>query len=326
MSRVRTYFALGLTALVGLPACLSSAAAQSDYPVKPVTIVVDRAAGGGTDIAARQMAERLTKELGQQFIVDNQPGAAGRIAQQGVLATDPDGYTLLVVGSSYTVNPALYSLDFDPVEDFKPIVCFSQGGLLLVANPKLGVKTLKELLELAKQKPGEVASATVGSGSISDLSTGMMGKMAGAEFTSVQYKGAGPAMIDTIAGVTDILFSSPANAIPQVKGDALVALATTSEFPMPGMEDVPTFEKAGLPGYSVLEWYGVLAPKGIPEEAVEAINKVVNDMLKDPAVVERLNADGLVPAGGSAEEFKERIKDGIARWKQVAADMNITPH
>jgi tripartite-type tricarboxylate transporter receptor subunit TctC len=286
-------------------------AQETDYPTKPVTVIVDRAPGGGTDITARLMAQYLSKTLGQQFVVENQPGAAGRIALQRLSGSAADGYTLLVVGSSYTVNPALYKLEIDPVEDITPVVAISEGGLLLVASPKLEAKTLPDLLKQAKANPGKITSATAGSGSISDLSTALLGMMAGAQFTHVEYKGAGPAMNDTMAGVTDILFSSPANAISQVKAGTLTALATTADIPMPGMTEVPTMQSAGVAGYKVLEWYGVIGPKGIPTPIVEKINGAVNDMLKDPAIVATINRDGFVPAGGSAADFKARIATGI---------------
>jgi tripartite-type tricarboxylate transporter receptor subunit TctC len=284
----------------------------TDYPTKPVTVIVDRAPGGGTDITARLMAQYLTKALGQQFIVENQPGAAGRIALQRLSGSAADGYTLLVVGSSYTVNPALYKLEIDPVEDITPVVAISEGGLLLVASPKLAAKTLPDLLKQAKANPRKITSATVGSGSISDLSTALLEMMAGAQFTHVEYKGAGPAMNDTMAGVTDILFSSPANAVPQVKASTLTALATTADVPMPGMTEVPTMQSAGVPGYKVLEWYGVIGPKGVPAPIVEKLNGAVN-------------RDGFVPAGGSAADFKARIATGIEQWSKVVQGMNIKP-
>ncbi len=301
------------------------ARADDNYPTKPVTVIVDRAPGGGTDITARMMAQYLSKTLGQQFIVENQPGAAGRIALQRLSASAADGYTLLVVGSSYTVNPALYKLEIDPVEDITPVVAISEGGLLLVASPKLEAKTLPDLLKQAKANPGKITSATVGSGSISDLSTALLGMMADVQFTRVEYKGAGPAMNDTMAGVTDILFSSPANAIPQVKAGTLTALATTADVPMPGMAEAPIMQKSGVPGYKVLEWYGVIGPKGIPAPIVEKVNAAVNEMLKDPAIIATINRDGFVPAGGSAADFKARIANGIAQWTKVVQSMNIQP-
>lgn len=315
------YVTMGL--IFTATAALAQPAFANDYPSKPVTVVVDRAPGGGTDITARLLARKLTEALGQQFIVENQPGAAGRIALQRLLASDPDGYTLMVVGSSYTVNPALYNLDYDAVEDITPIGALSEGGLLLVASPKLGAKTVPELLDIARKNPGGINSATVGAGSISDLSTALLGIMAGVKFNNVQYKGAGPAMTDTMAGTTDVLFSSPANAIPQMKSGMLVALATTATFPMPGLPDIPTMDKSGVPGYDVVEWYGAIGPKGIPDAIVEKLNKAINDALENPDVVKKINDDGFVPAAGSPTDFKKRIATGTERWQEVVTKMGI---
>ena len=323
MLRALKCMTFGLAAMAGLALSQAGAWAQDNYPSKPITIIVPLAPGGGTDLAARMIAQHLTQSLGQQVIVENRPGGAGTIGVQVGRAAAPDGYTLMVIGASYSVNPALYDLDFDPVEDITPVVMLSQGGQLLVASSKLGVKTLPELLALAKKEPGKVTSASVGSGSISDLATALMGSMAGVKFTSVQYKGMGPALTDTIAGITDIAFSSPGAAFPQVEAGTLIAVATTSKVPMPDHPEVPTVASSGLPEYDVSLWYGVIGPKDLPAPIVEKINAAVNEMLKDPEVVKKINSDGYVPKGGSAADFKAHISKEVTQWKAVAAEMNL---
>jgi tripartite-type tricarboxylate transporter receptor subunit TctC len=323
MHQTLKHLSLGLTVLAGLAASPMLAAAEDAYPSKPITIIVPLAPGGGTDLAARLMAQHLTQSLGQQVVVENHPGAAGTIGVQAGRAADPDGYTLVVIGASYSVNPALYNLDFDPVEDITPVVMFSQGGQLLVANAKLGFKTVPDLLAAAKKDPGKITSASVGAGSVSDLATALLGTMGGAQFTSVQYKGIGPALTDTVAGVTDISFASPGAAFPQVEAGMLTALATTSKVPIPGHPEVPTVAQSGMPDYDVSLWYGIIGPKGLPAPIVDKINAAVNDMLKDPEVVKKINTDGYTPVGGSPADFKARIAKEVAQWKEVAKGMNL---
>lgn len=315
--------ALGLVAATGLGVSQMSALAQDDYPTRPITIIVPLAPGGGVDIAARMIAQSLTESLGQQVIVENRPGAAGTIGVRAGRDAAPDGYTLMVVGASYSVNPALYELDFDPVDGITPIVMLSQGGQLLVAHPSLGVETVEELVELARNEPDRVNAATTGTGSISDLAAGLLASMADVQITRVPYGGTGPALTDTVAGVTDIHFSTPGSAFPQIEAGMLVGLATTTQFPMPGHPEIPTIADSGLSDYEVSLWYGVIGPPDLPDAIVERINTAVNEMLEDPAVIERISGDGHVPMGGSPEELREQIAREVERWVTVVDEMNI---
>lgn len=324
MNKYLATIGIGLLSIVAMPASQQQARAD-EYPSKPVTIIVPLAAGGGTDRNARLMAQGLTDALGQQFVVENHPGAAGTIGVKMGLAAEPDGYTLIVVGGSYSVNPALRKLDFDAVEDVTPVVQFSEGGQLLIANPKLGVKTVEELIAMAKAEPGKISSAAVGVGSISHMATALLSSMADIELTAVQYKGSGPAMNDTIAGVTGISFASPSSAFPQVEAGTLVALAATSKSPMPGHPEVPTIDSSGLPGFEVSLWYGIIGPKGMPDDVVGKINSAVNDMLKQPETVEAINKGGHVPVGGSPADFKANLSRQVAQWKNVAEGLGLEP-
>src|SRR3954471_20487345 len=222
------------------------------YPTKPVRIIVPFAPGGGSDFIGRFIAQRLTDSLGKQVIVENKPGAGGLLGvEQGVKAA-PDGYTLILIASSYTVNPAIYKMNFDPVADITPIIQLSQGPLLVVTRPSLPVKSLKELIALAKSKPGQINFASSGQGSVIHLATELFDTMAGVKMNHIPYKGTGPALTDTIGGQTDVFFSSTATAMPQVQAGKLRALAVTTAKRIPALPDVPTVAESGVKGYDVI--------------------------------------------------------------------------
>src|SRR3954468_17669249 len=218
----------------------SLAAGAQQYPTKPVRIVVPFAPGGGSDFIARFIAQRLTGSLGQQVIVENKPGAGGMLGITQGVQSPADGYTLTLITSSYTVNPSIYKFSFDPVADITPIIQLSQGPLLVVVRPSLPVKNLKELIALAKSKPGQINFASSGQGSVIHLATELFDTMAGIKMNHIPYKGTGPALTDTIGGQTDVFFSSTATAMPQVQAGKLRALAVTTAKRIPALPDVPT--------------------------------------------------------------------------------------
>jgi tripartite-type tricarboxylate transporter receptor subunit TctC len=314
---------IAAAALAASVLALPHALAQTDYPTKPVRIVVPFAPGGGSDFIARFMAKRLSDALGQQFIVDNRPGAGGIIGIEQGIKAPPDGYTLTVIASSYTVNPAVYPLKFDPVADITPIVQMSQGPLLVVVNPAFKAQSLKELIAMAKAKPGSVNFASAGQGSVIHMATELFGTMAGIKMNHVPYKGTGPALTDTIAGQTDVFFSSTATALPHVKAGKLRALAVTTAKRIPAEPAVPTVMEAGVPGYEVVLWHGLIGPKGMPKPIVDKLNAEVGKILKLQDANEQLQADGVAPAGGSPEQFRQTIAKEIAVWKKVAKDANV---
>src|SRR6195256_5359591 len=230
----------------------SPAAIAQQYPTNPVRIIVPFAPGGGSDFIARFVAQRLTEALGKQVIVENKPGAGGVLGiEQGIKAA-PDGYTLTLIASSYTVNPSVYKLNFDPVNDITPIIQMSQGPLLIVVPPSLPVKNTRELIALAKSKPGQVNFASSGQGSVIHLATELFDSMAGVKMNHIPYKGTGPALTDTIGGPTDVFFSSTATAMPHVKSGKLRAVAVTTSKRIPALPDVPTVAESGVPGYDVI--------------------------------------------------------------------------
>jgi tripartite-type tricarboxylate transporter receptor subunit TctC len=310
--------ALALTA--GVLIALAHAASAQDYPRKAVHVIVPFAPGGGSDFIARFMAQRLSESLGKPFVVENKPGAGGNLGIEQGVRTAADGYTLMLIASSYTVNPAIYKLNFDPANDITAIIKFSQGPLLVLVNPSLGVNTLQDLIALAKKEPGEVMFASSGQGSIIHAATELFNLKAGIKMTHVPYRGTGPALTDTLAGQTKVFFSSAATALQHVQSGKLKALAVTSAKRIAALPDVPTVAEAGVGGYAVDLWHGFIAPKGLPTPIVEKINKAANEVLKLKETAEKLASDGVAPAGGTAQEFMATISSEIELWKKLAAD------
>jgi tripartite-type tricarboxylate transporter receptor subunit TctC len=302
---------------------LPGAAVAQQYPSKPIRIVVPFAPGGGSDFIARFMAQRLTTGLGQQVIVENKPGAGGMLGIEQGVKSPADGYTLTLIASSYTVNPSIYKFSFDPVSDITPIIQLSQGPLLIVSKPSLPVKTTKDLIDMAKAKPGQINFASSGQGSVIHMATELFQSMAGIKMNHIPYKGTGPALTDTLAGQTDVFFSSTATAVPHVQSGKLKAIAVTSAKRIPALPDVPTVAESGLPGYDVILWHGLIGPKGLPRAVVERINSEAGKALKVKETADQLQNDGVAPAGGTSEQFLAQIKKEIGVWRKVAADAGV---
>jgi tripartite-type tricarboxylate transporter receptor subunit TctC len=309
-------FAAALLALPG-------AALAQQYPSKPIRIVVPFAPGGGSDFIARFIAQRLTTGLGQQVIVENKPGAGGMLGIEQGVKSPADGYTLTLIASSYTVNPSIYKFSFDPVNDITPIIQLSQGPLLIVSKPSLPVKSTKELIDMAKAKPGQINFASSGQGSVIHMATELFQSMAGIKMNHIPYKGTGPALTDTLGGQVDIFFSSTATAVPHVQSGKLKAIAVTSAKRIPALPDVPTVGESGLPGYDVILWHGLIGPKGLPRAIVERINGEAGKTLKVKETADQLQQDGVAPAGGTPEQFHAQIKKEIGIWRKVATDAGV---
>jgi tripartite-type tricarboxylate transporter receptor subunit TctC len=295
------------------------------WPAKPVRIIVPFAPGGGSDFIARFMAQRLSATLGNQVIVENKPGAGGVIGIELGIKSPADGYTLVLIASSYTVNPSVYKISFDPITDITPLVQLSQGPLLIVANPSLPVKTAKDLIAMAKAKPGALNFASPGQGSVIHMATEYFDSMAGIKMNHIPYKGTGPALTDTISGQTQVLFSSTATALPHVKSGRLKPIAVTTAKRIPALPEVPTVAESGLPGYEVVLWHGLIGPKGLPKAVVDRVVGEVNKALKQPETADQLQNDGVAPAGGTPEQFAAQIKKEIGVWRKVAADAGVKP-
>ncbi|HYT46856.1 MAG TPA: tripartite tricarboxylate transporter substrate binding protein [Burkholderiales bacterium] len=301
----------------------STAAQAQQYPVKPVRIVVPFAPGGGSDFIARFIAQRLGAGLGQQAIVENKPGAGGMLGIEAGVKSPPDGYTLTLIASSYTVNPSIYKFSFDPVSDITPIIQLSQGPLLVVVRPSLPVKSTQELIALAKAKPGQINFASSGQGSVIHMATELFQSMAGIKMNHIPYKGTGPALTDTIGGQTDVFFSSTATAVPHVQSGKLRAIAVTSAKRIAALPNVLTMAESGLPGYEVTLWHGLIGPKGLPRPIVERLNGEATKALKLKETAAQLQNDGVAPAGGTPEQFLAQIKREIGVWRKVASDAGV---
>lgn len=318
--RVNRFAAMAAVAMVGL----ITTPTYAQYPDKPIRLIVTFVPGGGADMLGRYIGQAVGEELGQTVIVENRPGAGGMIGIDAGRAAAPDGYTLTLISSSYTVNPSLYTMRFDPLEGITPIVQVSQGPLLVVTNPKLPVNSIAELIEHAKQNPGKLNYASSGQGSVIHLANELFNRNAGVQMTHIPYKGGGNAQNDLMAGVIDVYFAATASALPHVQAGKMKALAVTTPERITALPDIPTIAESGMPGYEATLWYGLIGPEGMPPDVVEKINVAVNKALLTPRAKEKLHIDGAEPAGGTAEQFKQTIASEIEHWKKVVGELNIS--
>ena len=303
--------------LASLALTLPTNAGAQAYPSKPIRLITPFAPGGGTDFVARLIAQKLTEKLGQQVMVDNKPGAGSNLGTELALKSPPDGYTLLVTPASYTVNPNIYKLNFDPINDITPIVQISSGPYIVAVHPSLPVKTLKDLVDYAKANPDKLSYGSAGNGSSTHLATEFFLDVAKIKMLHIPYKGTGPALNDTIAGNVQVIFGSVAATLQFVKSGRLRALAVTTPQRISAEPDVPTVAESGFPSYEVTNWSGLSGPRGLPREIVDRINREVNEIIKGADVAKVLAADGLSPAGGSVERFTNIINTEIPRWNRV---------
>lgn len=298
-------------------------ASAQQYPTKPVRIIVPFAPGGGSDFIGRFIAQKLTERLGQQFIVDNRPGAGGNLGAELAIKSPADGYTLLLIAGSYTVNPSLYKLPFDSGNDISPVIQLSQGPFVVAVHPSVPAKTLKEFMDLARKQPDKFSYASAGQGSITHLATELFLDMAGLKIVHVPYKGTGPALNDSIAGNVQLIFGSVSTTLQHIKSGRLRGLAVTTAKRISAMPELPTVAEAGVPGYEVILWHGLVGPKGIPKPIVDRLNSEAAQILKSKAMEELLAADGVTPAGGTPEQFQALIKSDIERWRKVVQRAGI---
>jgi tripartite-type tricarboxylate transporter receptor subunit TctC len=313
-------------ALAPLAALAQTAGARSngpDYPTKPVRFVVGLAPGGGTDIVARLFAQKLTDVLGQSIVVDNRTGAAGSIAAAIVTKSQPDGYTLLVVSSSYSVNPSLYDLPFDSIKDFAPVAQLAQAPFLLVVNSALPVQTVKELIAFAKAKPGYLNFSSGGKGSSGHLTGELFRRMADIEINHVPYRGGSQALTDVISGQVQFTFSAIVAGLQQWKAGRVRALGVTSLQRSKAALEIPTVAEAGVPGFKNMTWYGILAPAGTTKETVGKLNAAVGKIVQTPDVIERMLKDGAEPVGGTPEEFGRLLESEINKWKKITKEVGV---
>jgi tripartite-type tricarboxylate transporter receptor subunit TctC len=309
-----------ILAAIALPA---AHAQSSKWPERPVRVVVPYPPGGATDIVARMIAIRLTADLGQQFIVDNRAGAGGRLGTGIVVQANADGHTLLVMGTGYAANAALYKLPFDPVKGLAPIATMTTSPLILAINPSVKAMNLKEFIDLARAKPGTLNLGTAGTGSFGHLTGELFRQLTGINVLHVPYKGDGPAIVDLLAGQVHFLFASGPALIPHFKTGRLRPLGVTTEQRSPALPDVPSISEL-VRGYSVRTWFGMWAPAGTPKAIVAKLNQALAHVLKQPEVQERLRADGMEPSHSTPQEFEREIRVEIAKWTKVVKAGNIS--
>jgi tripartite-type tricarboxylate transporter receptor subunit TctC len=309
-----------LVVLVAASAALGAGA--QTYPAKPVKIVVGFAPGGGSDFAARVVAQQLTERMKNQVIVENRPGAGSLLGAEYVIKSAPDGYTLLLTPASYTVNPSVYKLSFDPLNDITPIAQISKGPYIVSVNPSVPAKTLKELVAYAKANPGKLSYASSGNGAHIHVATEYFLYTAGISIVHVPYKGTGPALNDTVGGQVQMIFGSVATALQYVKSGRLRPLAVTTPKRIAAAPDIPTVGEF-YPGWEVTNWHGLVGPKGLPKDIVQRLNKEINVAVHSEEVKKVLSSDGLEPAGGTPEELAALLKAEVARWAQVVKRANI---
>jgi len=294
------------------------AGAQTAYPAKPIRLMVGYPPGGATDIAARIVAQKLGERLGQPVVVDNLPGAGGIIASDKVAKAAPDGYTLVLANTAHGINPSLYKeLPYDAVTSFAPVIKLADLTLVLVVNPALPVRSVGELVALAKARPGELHYASSGVGQSLHLAGEMFKSMAGVDIVHVPYKGSAPARTDLLAGQVEMMFESAIGVVPFVQGGRLRALGVSGARRSPALPEVPTLSEAGVPGFEASGWLGILAPAGTPVAIVRRLNAEVSAVLALSDVNAQLAGSGAEVATGSPEQFASFIADEIAKWAKI---------
>jgi tripartite-type tricarboxylate transporter receptor subunit TctC len=296
----------------------SSTAVAQGYPAGPVRVIVPFPPGGGVDAMGRLVGQRLSEVLGKPFVIDNRAGANGMIGSEAVARSSKDGYTLLVNGANFVTTPLLFSkASYDPIREFDPISLMALGPNVLVVHPSLPVKSVKELIAIAKAKPGHVQFAGSGSGSTPHLAGELFNSMAGVKMVHVPYRGSGPAMIGLLSGEASIMFLPAINAGPLLKTGRLRALAVTSRERLPAMPELPTISESGLPGYESSQWYGVLAPAGTPADVLTLLNAHIAKIMQAANMKQRLTSEGLVTVGSTREQFAAHIKTEMTKWAKV---------
>ena len=292
------------------------------YPTKPVRVIVPFAPGGGSDITARQVSQKLTEQIGQQFVVDNRGGAGGIIGMELTAKSPPDGYTIMIMSGSFSASAATHKPAFDPINSIGAVVEVGFTPFVLSVHPSVPAKTTKELLALARAKPGQMIYASSGTGGLTHLATELMNSMAKVKMVHVPYKSTGPAMTDLLGGHVQLIVGSLLPTLPHFETGKLRPLAVTTAKRWYAIPNVPTMGET-LPGYEVELWFGVMAPKGTPQPIVDRLNSAVNKFLQEPEMKKNLDSQGMVPSGGTPDRFDKRIRADYERWLKVVKEANI---
>ena len=299
------------------------AQAHAAYPEKPVKLVIPFPPGGSNDVVGRYIAAELGKRLDKTVIVENVGGAGGLIGTGMVAEAPPDGYTLLLISVAFAFNPALYKTPYDPATGFTPVAMLGSGPVVVAINPKVPASSVRDLIAMAKDKPGQLNYASAGVGSFQHLAAELFKREAGVDIVHVPFKGGGPAMMDVIAGNTQVAVGSLAQMVPQIKGGKLKALAVGSRERIPAIPDVPTLSEAGLPGYEATNWWGIVAPAGTPRPIVERLHKELTAVIASSETRKRFEAEGADAMPMSSADFGRFINTEIAKWARVVKDAGI---
>ncbi len=327
---INSFIVLRAAAIAASVALVNSAAAQSpnaqNYPTKPIRLIVPFAPGGPTDIMSRAIAERFTPRVGHPLVVDNRPGAGGGIGSEIAARSAPDGYTMLLghIGT-HAINASLYpKLGYDAVKDFAPITLIATLPLGMFVNASLPVQSVKELLALAKAKPGQINFASAGSGGPTHMAGEMLKAMAKVEIVHVPYKGNAAALTDLVAGRVQMMFSNLLTATPHARAGKLRAIAISGAKRSPQVPELPTVAESGVPGYDLTPWYGVLFPAGTPRAIVMRLNREIGDILTQTEMADRFRTQGIDLATSTPEAFAALIKSEIPKWRKVVRDSGAT--
>jgi len=306
--------------------CAGSAGMAQTYPVKPVRIIVGFAAGGTSDIVARAMATQLSKVLGQQVIVDNRPGAGGGIGMEQTSRAAPDGYVLgLGSAGSMSINPHLRKVPYDVWRDFVPVATFANASYVLNVHPSVPARSIKELIAVARARPGQLTFGTAGTGSTNHMGCELFLSMAGIKATHVPYKGGAPALTDLMGGQIDWVIDPIVTSLPHVNGGRLRSLAVSTPNRFTLLPDLPTISEAGVPGYSFANWFGIVAPAGTPPAVIERLNAASNEVLRRPDFRQQLSSQGADPLSGSTADFMAMMKREYAKYAKLVKEAGIKP-
>jgi tripartite-type tricarboxylate transporter receptor subunit TctC len=317
--QLRYWLGAASCACAGIAVAAAPAAPQQNFPTRPIRMICPFPPGGTTDLVARLVAQKFTEAWGQQVVVDNRPGAGGVIGTEMEAQAAPDGYTILLGSiTTHAVNPALYkNLKFDPIKDFAPVSLVVSSPQLLAVHPSVPAKSVKELIALAKAKPGQFNYASAGTGTSPHLTFELFRSMAGIDVVHVPYKGTGPAITDLVGGQVQMMITGVVALMPHVKSNRLRALGVTSAKRVAALPDVATIAESGVPGFDVSSWFGVFLPAGTPRPIVMKMNGEIQRILANPEVRQRLIDQGADPASNTPEEFAAYVKSEMARWGQV---------
>ncbi len=320
MNKIKHLCILCMALPIALPSVLR---AQTNYPAKPIRIVVSLAAGGGVDTSGRMLGQKFTDAWGQQVVVENRPGAGGTIATELVARAAPDGYTLLMTSAGHAITPALYKLSFDAIKDFAPISLFVQSPSVLAVHPSLPVKNVKELIAFAKARPNEILFSSSGNGSGQHLAMELLNRMAGISLVHVPYKGTAPSITDIVGGRISVTVASSISTLPHVRSGRLRALAVCAAKRSPSVPELPTVAEAAIPGYAVDQWYALFAPAATPRDIVFKLQGEIAKMVADAPTRERLLTMGLDPLGSTPDELGAYLKTETAKWGKLVREAGI---